>query len=395
MHADSSPVFGLPGHELLVADMIRAEGCHVFDARGKRYLDLEAGVWCASIGHGHPRVLAALNRQAGRLAHTGFNYTCPVTAATAAQVLELLGFGAGRCVFLCSGSEAVEYGVRAAQMVLPRPLLLTMADSYCGAYGSAHAKRPDEWFTFDWTRCRNCERDRRCTAGCPHFDAIPFDQIGGFLLEPGSSSGLVRFPPTELVQALAARVQRDGGLVLVNEVTTGIGRTGAWFGFNHYGITPDIVAMGKGLGAGYPVSVTAFSGRAAGLLGDRTVPYSQSHQNDPLGAAVAGAVLDVIREEDLVERGRRLGAFLLARLRGLTSDRIAAVRGRGLMMVVELRDDDQLTFTAKVHRALAEQGFLVGRRAGVPVLRLDPPLTVPEDDLAKFLQVLAELLAEP
>lgn len=393
MTNDCSSIAWLPGHELLVADMVRAEGCHVFDARGKRYLDLEAGVWCASVGHGHPRVLAALNEQAGRLAHTGFNYACPVTATAAAKVLDLLAFPGGRCVFLCSGSEAVEYGVRAAQMVLPRPLLLTMADSYCGAYGSAHAKRGEEWFTFDWTRCRACDRGLACTAGCPHFEAIPFDRVGGFLLEPGSSSGLVRFPPRELVQALATRVQGEGGLVLVNEVTTGIGRTGEWFGFRHYGLTPDIVALGKGLGAGYPVSVTAFSPRAAGLLGDRSVPYSQSHQNDPLGAAVAGAVLDVIREEDLVARGRKAGEFLLAGLRGLPADRIESVRGRGLMMVVELRDDAQLTLTARVHRGLAERGFLVGRRAGVPVLRLDPPLTVAEEDLAAFLRVFAEVLS--
>ena len=386
----------LPGHELLIHDIVKAEGCHVTDARGKRYLDLESGVWCTSIGHAHPRVLKVLARQAAAIAHTGFNYTSPVVADTARRLLGLLDFDGGRCVLLCSGSEAVEFGVRAARMVVPRPLMLTMTDSYCGAYGSAHAKRPDEWHLFDWTVCKRCPAARSCKGGCEHFATIPFDRIGGHLLEPGSSSGLVHFPPKKLIQAMATSVQKEGGLVLVNEVTTGMGRTGEWFGFQHYGIAPDVVALGKGLGAGYPVSATVFSPRAVRMLRDLPVAYAQSHQNDPLGAAVAATVIDVIEEEGLIERGRRTGARLLAGLMAVreSTDRIVDIRSRGLMLAIELGDDSLRSRTAWLHRALVQRGFLVGRRPKVPVLRLDPPLTLAEEDIEAFLGALKDLIKE-
>ena len=385
----TSHLFWYPGHELHFTDIVRAEGCYLYDTEGKRYVDLESGVWCASIGHGHPRVLRALVEQAARISHAGFGYTSPIVEETAQDVLSLLGFQGGRCVFLCSGSEAVEYGVRVAQAVVDRPLLLTMTDSYFGAYGSAARKGEGEWFCFDWSRCAG-----GCGERCPHWAEIPFDRIGGFLFEPGSSSGLVRFPPRGLIEAIVRSVTERNGLVLVNEVTTGIGRTGEWFGHQHYGFTPDIVAMGKGIGAGYPVSATAFAPRAAERCPE-PIKFAQSHQNDPLGAAVVREVLRVIREERLIERGREAGAALLAGLESIRSRNreIRQVRGRGLMVAVELVDDPNLTLTTRVHRGLVQRGFIVGRRPGVNVLRLDPPLTIDLRDVEEFLRTLNEVLA--
>jgi acetylornithine aminotransferase len=396
-----------PGHELLVTNIVRAENCHVYDAEGKRYLDLESGVWCTSIGHNHPRLLGALADRSNAVRHAGFNYTAPVLEEAAEEILSLLGFAGGRCVFLCSGSEAVEYGVRVAGMIGERPLLMTLADSYFGAYGSATLKRAEEWTSFDWSRCGSLPgtgpgssgvpRDEPgCREGCPHWPEIPFDRIRGFLFEPGSSSGLVRFPPRELIQGIVRTIHAGGGLVLVNEVTTGIGRTGEWFGYQHYGFTPDIVALGKGIGNGYPISVAAFSPRAVERLGERPVKYAQSHQNDPLGARVALEVLRTIREERLVERGREMGARLLAGLRALAerTGRIRDVRGRGLMMVVELEDDAEGSRTARVHRELVRRGYLVGRRPGTSVLRLDPALTVEARDLQGFLDTFEEVLGD-
>src|SRR5512143_409039 len=102
-----SHLYWYPGHELLLSDIVRAEGCHLYDAAGKRYVDLESGVWCASIGHGNPAVLRVLTEQAARISHAGFAYTSPIVEEAARDVLSLLGFEGGRCVFLCSGSEAV------------------------------------------------------------------------------------------------------------------------------------------------------------------------------------------------------------------------------------------------------------------------------------------------
>jgi len=128
-----SHLLSYPGHDLILKDIVRAENCHLYDSQGNKYVDLESGVWCTSVGHGNPRVLRAIADKSAQIAHTGFNYSNRIVEDTAGEILSLLGLEGGKCVFLCSGSESVEYGVRVAQSVADRPLLMTMADSYFGA----------------------------------------------------------------------------------------------------------------------------------------------------------------------------------------------------------------------------------------------------------------------
>jgi acetylornithine aminotransferase len=383
------------GYDVVVDDIVRAEGCSVFDSAGREYLDLESGVWCTSIGHSNPRVLAAIAKQSAEIAHTGFCYSSRVVEEAALEILGLLGFEGGSCVFLNSGSEAVEYGVRVAQMLSERPLLMVMADSYCGAYGSASRKPPEEWFTFDWTDCADCARPDPCADGCERWAAIPWDSIGGFLLEPGSSSGFVRFPLKKLVEGIAAKLAEGGGLFLVNEVTTGVGRTGEWFGYQHYSVAPDIVAMGKGIGNGYPVSVTAFAPRVAERLRETPLGYAQSHQNDPVAAAVVMAVLGFIRDEDLLPRVRDAAERLRRGLDGIAkrTGRIAGVRGRGLLIAVDLADErDAPAYAAGVHREMARRGFIFACRPGTNTVRIDPPLTIEPEQVDRFLDAFENVL---
>jgi acetylornithine aminotransferase len=387
---------GFPGHELLVRDIVRAENCYLYNTAGKRFIDLESGVWCTSVGHSNPRILRTIKEQAGRIMHTGFCYSTGNVEQAAQEILSLLKFEDGKCVFLCSGSEAVEYGVRAAQSTIDRPLLMTMADSYFGAYGSASRKQADKWFCFDWSKCSECLSPNTCTEKCDTWETIPFADIGGFLFEPGSSSGLVRFPPEKLIGNIVAAIKRQNGLVLVNEVTTGIGRTGKWFGYQHYDISPDIVAMGKGIGNGYPVSVTAFTSDVINRLGEKSVVYAQSHMNDSLGAAVAREVVRVIREDRLIERGREIGSILLDGLEKIKqrTDRIIEVRARGLMVAIELKDDQQSSFTARIHRELVKCGYILAQRPGLNVLRLDPSLTIDRKDIETFLKTLEKVVTK-
>ncbi|MEI6509902.1 MAG: aspartate aminotransferase family protein [bacterium] len=397
----TNPIIWRPGHDLLLEDIVRAENCHLYDSSGKRYVDLESGVWCTSIGHANPRILRVMAEQSSCIAHTGYCYTTGIVAETAREILSLLGLESGKCVFLCSGSEAVEYGVRVAQSVadpqmLNRPLLLTMTDSYFGAYGSANRKREDEWFCFDWTPCAACPDPYECSDQCRHWSAIPFDRIRGFLFEPGSSSGLVRFPPQKLIGSIVAAVRASDGLVLVNEVTTGVGRTGLWFGCQHYGISPDIVALGKGIGNGYPVSVAAFAPGVMERLGGMPLHYSQSHQNDPLGAAVAREVVRVIQEEGLIERGKDIAAKLLSGLEEIRdrTGQIQEIRSRGLMFALELKDDPGASRTIRTQRELVRRGYVLARRPGINVLRIDPSLTIEQEDIEGFLEAFESVLIE-
>jgi acetylornithine/N-succinyldiaminopimelate aminotransferase len=123
-----------PGHDLSLPNIVRAENCHLYDSDGKVYVDLESGVWSTAIGHAHPRIVRALSDQAARIAHTGFCYSSTAVEEAAQEILSLLEFDQGKCVFLCSGSEAVEYSIRATRQIEQRPLLMTMTDSYCGSY---------------------------------------------------------------------------------------------------------------------------------------------------------------------------------------------------------------------------------------------------------------------
>jgi len=244
--------------------------------------------------------------------------------------------------------------------------------------------------------CTGCPDSKQCEE-CGQWAAIPFDQIGGFLFEPGSSSGLVRFPPKKIIWNIVDTIKQSNGLVLVNEVTTGTGRTGMWFGYQHYGFLPDSVALGKGIGNGYPVSVAGFAPSVTSRLGDQPIKYAQSHQNDPLGAAVVREVIRVIQEEGLIERSKDIAALLLTGLERIKTrtSHIKDIRARGLMLAIELEDDAETSFTIWLHRELVQRGFVLGRRPGTSVLRLDPSLTIERQDIEGFLQTLENILTKP
>ncbi|MBM4132119.1 aminotransferase class III-fold pyridoxal phosphate-dependent enzyme, partial [bacterium] len=272
-----------------------------------------------------------------------------------------------------------------------RPLMLTMADSYYGAFGLAHGRDPERWTVFDWFPCAGCPDDHRCDESCPRFAAIPFATIGAFVFEPGSSSGLVRFAPDKLVAAIARRVQSEDGFVVANEVTTGLGRTGPWFGFEHAGLRPDFAALGKGLGGGYPVAMAAIGPRPARRLAAPPA-YAQSHQNDPLGAAVVLAVLETMQREDLLARAAANATRLVDGLgRHARSGALAAVRARGSMIAMDVAAG--AAAAARVHGLLLEAGYLTGLRPGTPTLRLDPPYCLEAADIDGFLSALAAALA--
>jgi acetylornithine aminotransferase len=330
-----------------------------------------------------------IRNQSEELIHTGYIYAHQVIEESAIELLETMGLDDGKGVFLCSGSEAIEFGVRLAQKIMDRPFLLSMSDSYYGAYGSATTRDAGAWTAFDWLdRCKTCPKTEVCDRDCTHFQSIPFNQLGGFLFEPGSSSGFVRFPPKGLVRLICETIQSEGGLVLVNEITTGIGRTGRWYGFEHYGIKPDIVAIGKGIGNGYPVSFTGISKQCVDCWEGRPFPYAQSHQYDPLGARVALEVVRVIKEEGLIDRARNEGIFLKNALEGLKTrySMIQEVRGRGLMLAIDL-DQAQGVF-----EGLLANRFILSLRLGGKTLRLDPCLNVNRQTLERFLVCLESLL---
>lgn len=377
----------LKSHEIFKTDFVRGQNCHLYDSEGRKYVDFESGIWCTALGHNHPRVNWAIETQLKNIAHLGTRYPNFLAEEAALDVLEVVGIKDGKCVFLSSGSEAVEFGVQIVRRLTEKPLLLTFKDSYLGSYGSAGKKKLDEWYLFDWDAVAATDYDH-----C--LNEIPFEKIGGFIFEPGGSGiGFVKFPPKPLVQEIVRRIQQAGGLVTVNEVTTGMGRTGKWFGFQYYDIRPDIVSLGKGLGNGYPVSAVAMKRDIAQKLEDSGFHYVQSHQNDPLGCSIAKEVIATFREENWVERGNAKGECFLEGLKqlGKRHDVVKEARGRGMLLALEFYPRQGFSAEAAYH-ALLENGFLVGYYPAGNILRFDPALTIEEEDITKLLECLNVIL---
>ena len=374
-------------HDIVKTNFVRAENCCLYDDEGKQYLDFESGIWSTVLGHSHPRINRTMKTQIGKVVHLGTRYPGFLAQDAAIAILDIVGINNGKCVFLSSGSEAVELGVQTARRCSEKPLLLTFSNSYLAAYGSAGKKSSAEWQLLDWSACTHIDL-------CDCLKEIPFEDIGGFVFEPGGSgSGFVKFPPKHLVQEIAQRVEENGGLLVANEITTGIGRTGKWFGFQHYDIQPDIVAIGKGIGNGYPISAVAMRQDIAEELENSGFYYAQSHQNDPLGCSVAKEVINVLREENWIEKGNAVGTFFLEELMRLEEkyDVVKEVRGRGLLLALEFHPHENISATWLYH-ALLDKGFLVGYYHAGNILRFDPALTVDEKDISRLVECIDSIL---
>jgi acetylornithine/N-succinyldiaminopimelate aminotransferase len=379
------------GHKLEIEDIIKSDNCYLFDKNGEKYIDLLSGIWCTNVGHNNSRINAVITSQINKITHTGYCYSNPIIEESAKTILEINNFNEGKCEFLNSGSEAVEFGMRVARTITDKPLALTFSDSYFGAYGEASVKNNKSWHIYNWLDCSCNKRNKGCIGECDAFNNIPFELIGTFLFEPGSSSGLVRFPSQKLINKIIERIKQNDGIIVINEITTGIGRTGKWFGYQHYKILPDIVAMGKALGNGYPVSATVISKSISQLLEKKEFIYSQSHQNDPLGAKVAKEVIEIINGNKLLDRCVKLGDKLISGLNKIKNNNsiIKEIRGRGLMIGIELFEQAEI-----IRLELQKRGFILVKRSDVEVLRMDPALTIEEHDLESFLLNLEKILLD-
>lgn len=221
------------GYDLKLVNITHAKGCFIYDADCNSYLDMVPGVWCTPLGHYHPEVNQAVAHQMANIMHIGYCYAHPVIQNASQSILEIIGFEDRKCLFLTSGSEAVKVGIKAIKTISPKPLLLTFSDSFLGSLGSSGTKPSEEWFLFDWAKFVLCSSKANCDPDCPYFSLIPFEKISGFVFEPRSFSVMVRFPPEALITSIVSTTQKNGGFVQINEITTGMGRTGKWFEYMH------------------------------------------------------------------------------------------------------------------------------------------------------------------
>jgi len=369
----------LPFHPIVKTDIVRAEGCRLYDGSGRTLLDFEAGMWCTALGHSHPRVAQRLSAQAAAVANLGPRLTSNLADQAAAALLARTPFPDGQAVFLSSGSEAVELGTRIAQRVTGRSSLLAFSRSYLSAYGDAGHSSGSHWLPVDLER--------------PDLSQVNVQEVAALVMEPVQASGGIIVPPAAAVAMVAEQVRAAGGLVVIDEVTTGLGRTGRWLGIEHLPVEPDILAFGKALGNGYPVSAVAARRSVAEAFGQVAFGYVQSHQNDPLGCAVALEVLAVLESEGLIQRAAETGAYLGQALQRLAAAHpcVVEARGIGLMWGLELRLTPEQV--EQIWVEMLERGFHLGVKAPRFLLRFLPPLVITPAEIDAMAEALDQVLA--
>jgi len=379
-------------HEIVKTDFIRGQGQYLYDSNDNKYIDFEAGIWCTALGYNHHRIKQVMESQLQKIIHLGTRYPNFLAEEASIAVLNTLSFPDGKCIFLSSGSEAVEFGVESIKIITNKSLM-AFSSSYLSAYGSAGKKNSNEWICFDWEVCNSCSSTYECNPLCHNLNNIPFKLIGGLVLE-GNGYGLAKFPPKHLVKTLAEIIKKNGGLIMANEVTTGMGRTGLWFGYQHYEIKPDIVALGKGLGNGYPVSAVAMTQEVAEKLERKELRYAQSHQNDPLGCAIAKEVISVFHDEGIIENVNKRGIYFLDSLNKIKerNNFIKEVRGSGLMIAIELNSDNNKISSSSVCRQLLERYFLVGYNSSFNTVRFYPSLIIGKEDISSLVENMEQIL---
>jgi acetylornithine/N-succinyldiaminopimelate aminotransferase len=382
--------FFLPVVNRLPLALVEGRGARVRDVDGREYTDLTAGWGVTCIGHCHPALVEAISEQAGRLMQTtNLFYTLPQLDLIE-RLAALTPPAVTRSFLVSSGTEAMEGALKLAHRATGRTRFVSTENSFHGrtlgalrVIGQAKHRAPYD-------------------ALLPEAHVIPFDDLdaaraaidtstAAFVVEPVQGEGGVRVPSEGYLTGLREICDAAGALLLLDEIQTGVGRTGRMFALEHEGVTPDILTLGKGLGGGFPVAAFLTTEAVAETvqLGD----HGSTYGGNPLAAAAANAVLDVVTEEKLPERAADLGGRLLDHFAGFASehpDLAEGARGQGLLVGLVLRDAQR---AATLPLRAIEQGVIVNVTAG-RVMRLFPALNVPEDDLWPAVDRLLELVKE-
>jgi acetylornithine aminotransferase len=373
-------VYGTPQRVL-----VRGEGAYVCDADGHRYLDLLAGIATNALGHGHPTLVGAVTAQLSTLGHVSNFFATGPQVALAERLLALLAAPEGSRVFFAnSGGEANEAAFKMARRT-GRPRILALEGAFhgrsLGALALTHKPAYREPF-------------EPLPGGVEHLpfgdvealEAAMDGSVAALVLEPLQGEAGVRPLPEGYLARARELTSAHGALLVVDEVQTGIGRTGAWFAHRRHGVVPDVVTLAKGLGGGLPVgAAVALGTHAASLLGPGQ--HGTTFGGNPVSAAAALATLHVLERDDQVANVQDVGALLRERVLASGHALVAGVQGEGLLLGIRLTHP----LAARAAAAALEAGFIVNA-VNPSTLRLAPPLLLTGDQARSFTDALPSVL---
>jgi 4-aminobutyrate aminotransferase/(S)-3-amino-2-methylpropionate transaminase len=371
-------------------------GANLVDVDGNRFVDLGAGFGAAVLGYAHPQLVAALCAQSGELQHAlGDVFPAEIKVELLEELSRALPGELGHAILSGSGSDAVESALKTALVATGKPAVV----AFEGAYHGLGLGALDATWRGDFRR-PFLARLAGQTRFVPYGDAdaarraARAGDVGAILFEPIQGRGGLVFPPHGFVAELRRIADEVGALLVADEVYTGLGRTGRWLACEHEGIVPDVVALGKALGGGFPIS--ACVGRSEVMrrwpASTGEALHTSTHLGNPLGCAAALAVLRTLKSDALVQRSDGLGARWLALLgkRIGSHSRVRALRGRGLLVAVEL---DDATFAREAAGRLLRAGWIaLGEGPENRTLALTPALVIAEELLDAAADRIAECL---
>ena len=401
----------------------KAQGCYVFDAKGRKILDFTSGQMCATVGHNHPNIVAAIRKSCDTALHL-FSGMIPRSVVQLAEALaKIVPKPLAKSLFVNTGSESNEAAIKMAKLHTGGYEVVGLGGSWHGVTGNAGSVSfasdrkgygPGMPGTFvipepNAYRCpiRHC-RDR-CDRTCMKvgFDLYDMQSTGAraaVVAEPVISAGGVIVPPDGYFGALQEETRKRGMLLIFDEAQTAFGRLGHWFAASHLGVTPDILTVSKTLGGGIPLAGVITNDAIEESCHRRGFAFYTSHVSDPLPATVGLAVLQTIEQERLLMRSREMGDYLVARLRELQARHaeIGDVRGMGLLRGIELVKDRE---TREPHHALGalttERCLQLGLSMNIrrrpergSVWRIAPPLTVKREDIDLAMTIFDQALTE-
>ncbi|MHB0913613.1 MAG: acetylornithine transaminase [Armatimonadota bacterium] len=360
--------------------LVRGDGMKVWDADGKEYLDFLAGIAVNGLGHAHPVLVSAISEQAARLMHVCNLYYVPEQPALAKRLVELSGLG--KVFFANSGAEANEAAIKLARKwAQGRYEIITAQGSFHGrTFGAVTATAQPKYH-------------QGFEPMLPGFTYVPYNDLSALadavtertcavMLEPIQGESGVKPASLEYLQGVRRLCDERNLLLILDEVQTGLGRTGLWFGHQHYGVKPDIMTLAKTLGGGFPIGACL----ATKSVAEAFVPgnHASTFGGNPLACAAALATLTVMEQDRLVENAAEVGGYFMDRLRSLHEE-ITEVRGKGLMIGIELSGGNAPSVAARC----LSMGLIVNT-IGEKVIRFLPPLIAKKEHVDIALGVLEE-----
>jgi acetylornithine/LysW-gamma-L-lysine aminotransferase len=365
-------------------EIVKGQGCYIWDSNEKKYIDMGASYGVCNVGHCNPDVVAAVRSQAESLLYISSTYKNPIRRELLERIISISPSGMAR-VFLCnSGTESVEAAIKFALFHTKRKHIVSAMRSYHGrTLGSLSAtwnKKYREPFSHQLMRTRFVKYD-----DIENLKETVDKDTAAVLLEPIQGEGGVIVPNENYFKAVRDVCTDSGTLLIVDEVQTGLGRTGSMFCVHQYNIEPDVMCIGKSLGGGLPIAATVLHEHLGAM---QKGIHGSTFGGNPIACAAANATINYIKKENLPGYAKEMGNYFKSRLNDLPSQTIREVRGLGLMLAIELK-----TKNTPYLNKLLENG-IAPLPGGTTVIRFLPPLVVEREDIDKTLSILESVLIE-